>query len=150
MLQKRRKTTHGFTAIEMIIAVMVLSMCALIFAKCVYHSNELEQNDREYRIAMDQLQNVMERISVIPDEKLHELDFDKTEFENLLEKSLPDGKISFEIQPLESPYETSLLNTTVSWSEAAGKPLRTITLSRILAVPDEKPKSSSEEGGTEQ
>jgi prepilin-type N-terminal cleavage/methylation domain-containing protein len=119
----------GFTLIEMSAAITVLATCFVAFAYLVALTASERTYVRTRQTAVDQMQNVLERLAIVPPEKLAAGDFDKTAAESLIERSLPEGKIVFDakIEP-----EGVVFTVTVSWSDGEKRPRREVAMFRLL------------------
>ena len=126
---------HGFTFIEVSAAIAVLAVCAVSFAGLVAMTTSERIAERTRQTAVDQMQNVFEYLT--EPEKIAAGDFDKTSFESLIERSLPDGNIAFETKTVPPDYMT--LTMTVSWNAGAKRPRQTAAMFRLfrLAAPVE-------------
>ena len=122
----------GFTLIEMSAAIAVLAMCAIAFAYLVALTASDRTAERTRKTAVDQMQNVLERLAIVPPEQLAAADFDKSAVESLIERSLPDGKIVFDTKTVE-PGST-MFTVTVSWSGGEKRPRREVAMFRLLCV----------------
>ena len=128
----------GFTLVEMSAAMMVLAMCFIAFAYLVALAASERTYVRTRQTAVDQMQNVLERLAIVPPEKLVAGDFDKTAAESLVERSLPDGKIVFDAKKFES--NNVVFTVTISWYDGEKRPRRDVAMFRLLTL--EEPKES--------
>jgi len=126
----KRRGRKGFTVVEIAAAIALLAVCAVAFAQLVALVVSERTSGRTLRMANDQVQNVLEYVSGTEPEKLVTGDFDKTPFESLIERSLPDGKIAFETKPFEP--DSVLLTVTVSWNDGDQRPRREVAMFRLL------------------
>jgi len=124
------KTNKGFTLIEVSAAVVLLAVCAVSLAQLVALTASERVAERTYRTATDQLQNVLERLAAMEPEKLAAGDFDKTPFEALIERSLPEGKIVFETKAFKPG--SMILSVTVSWSDGEQRPRKKVAMFRLF------------------
>jgi len=122
----------GFTLIEVSAAAALLAVCAVTFAQLIAFAASERVAERTRRTATDQLQNVFEHLAATESQKLVAGDFDKTPFESLIERSLPDGKIVFETKTLES--RNAIFAVTVSWSNGEKRPRKEVAMFRLLAI----------------
>ena len=120
----------AFTLIEISAAVALLAVCALTFAQLVALTSSDRLAERTRRTAVDQMQNVLEYLAATEPEKLAAGDFDKTPFESLIERSLPDGKIKFDTKTLEG--DTAIFTVTVSWSDGEKRPRKNVAMFCLL------------------
>jgi len=120
----------AFTLIEVSAAIVLLAACTVCFAQLVALVTSERTSERTRRTAADQLHNVLERLAAMETEKLISGDFDKTPFESLIQRSLPDGEITFESKTIEN--DTALGIATVSWNDGAKRPRRKIAMFRLL------------------
>ena len=127
-----KKIKQGFTLIEVTAAMALLAVCAVSFAQLVALTTSERVAERTRRTATDQLQNVLERLAAVEPEKLTVGDFDKTPFESLIERSLPDGKIVFDTKNIESG--NVIFTVTVSWSDGKKRPQKSVTMFRLFAL----------------
>jgi len=123
---------HGFTLVEISAAIALLAVCAIAFAQLVALSASERVAERTRQTAVDQMQNVMERLAVLPTEKLAAGDFDKTAAESLIERSLPDGKIVFDIKEIDP--NSVVFAVTVSWSDGEKRPRKETAMFRLLTL----------------
>ena len=121
----------AFTLIEVSAAIALLAVCALSFTQLVALTTSERFAERTRRTATDQLQNVLERLAATEPQKLAAGDFDKTPFESLIERSLPDGKIVFDTKKIES--DSVIFTVTVSWSNGNKRPRKEAAMFRLLS-----------------
>jgi len=122
----------GFTLIELSAAIAVLAMCAVAFAYLVALTASDRTAERTRKMAVDQMQNVLERLAVVPPEQLAAGDFDKSAAESLIERSLPEGNIVFETKRVEP--DSVVFTVTVSWSDGEQRPRREVAMFRLLPL----------------
>ena len=122
----------GFTLIEVSSAAALLAVCAVVLAQLIAVATSERVAERTRRTATDQLQNVFEYLAATEPAKLAAGDFDKTPFESLIERSLPNGKIIFETKTLES--NNVLFTVTVSWSDGERRPRKNVSMFRLLTL----------------
>ncbi|MCL2710756.1 MAG: prepilin-type N-terminal cleavage/methylation domain-containing protein [Planctomycetaceae bacterium] len=120
----------GFTLIEMSAAIAVLAMCAIAFAYLIALTASDRTAERTRQTAVDQMQNVLERLAIVPPEKIAAGEFDKSAAESLIERSLPEGKIVFDTKMVES--DGTVFTVTVSWSNGEKRPRREVAMFRLL------------------
>ena len=120
----------GFTFVEISAAIALLAVCAVVFAQLVALTTSERLADRTRQTASDQMQNVLERLAVVPSEKLAAGDFDKTPFETLISRSLPDGRIVFDMKTIEP--DGAAFTVTVSWSNGEKRPRSEVSLFRLF------------------
>ena len=123
----------GFTLIEVAAAVAVLAVCAIMLTQLVTLMAAERVAERTRRTATDQLQNILERLATTEPTKLVAGDFDKTPFETLIERSLPDGKIAFESTTFKPDY--SIFTVTVSWNDGEKRSRKKVAMFRMLPSP---------------
>ncbi len=128
------KTPHqGFTLVEISAAVALLAVCLLSFAQLVALNASERVSERTRQTAVDQLQNVFERLLGTLPEKIAAGDFDKADAESLIEHSLPDGKIFFDTKTVEP--DVLVFTATVSWNDGEKRPRKIVAMCRLLTVP---------------
>ena len=127
------KQRKGFTLIEVTAAAALLAVCAVSFAQLAAITTSEHIAERTRRTATDQLQNVLEYLAATEPEKLAAGDFDKTPFESLIERSLPDGKIVFETKTFKT--NSAVFTVTVSWSNGEKRPRREVAMFRLMTLP---------------
>jgi len=120
----------GFTLIEMSAAIAVLAMCAIAFAYLIALTASDRTAERTRQTAVDQMQNVLERLAIVPPEKIAAGEFDKSAAESLIERSLPEGKIVFDTKTIEP--DGVVFTVTVSWSNGEKRPRREVAMFRLL------------------
>ena len=128
----------GFTLIEISAAIAVLAACAITFAYLIALTANDRTAERTRQTAVDQMQNVLERLATVPPHKLATGDFDKSAAESLIERSLPEGKIVFDTKMMES--DNVVFTVTISWSNGEKRPRREVAMFRLLTL--EEPKES--------
>jgi len=112
---------RAFTLIEVSAAIVLLAVCAVCFAQLYALVTAERANARTRQTAVDLLLNVMERFDTD--------DFDKTPFESLIERSLPDGKIEFEAKTVEN--NNVIATVTISWNASDKQPRRKVSMFRL-------------------
>ena len=122
---------RAFTLIEVSAATVLLLVCAVSLAQLVALAASERTAERTRRTAVDQLHNVMEYLAATEPEKIITGDFDKTPFDSLIERSLPDGQITFETKTIENNV---LWTITVSWSDGEKRPRKAVSMFRIYNV----------------
>jgi hypothetical protein len=129
--------------------LLLLAVCAVSFAQLVALAASERTAERTRRTAVDQLQNVMEYLAVTEPEKIISGDFDKTPFDSLIERSLPDGKIVFETKTIgnnninNNNIENNVMWTiTVSWSDGEKRPRKKVSMFRLYNVKKLPPQES--------
>lgn len=122
----------GFTLIEVSAAIVLLAVSMLLFMQLVALTTSERAAERTRRTAVDQLQNVLERLAVLPTEQLVAGELDKTAAESLIERSLPDGKIVFETKKMDS--DDIVFTVTVSWSDGEKRPRKKAAMFRVLTL----------------
>ena len=122
----------GFTLIEISAAIAVLATCFIAFAYLVALTASERTYERTRQTAVDQIQNVLERLAIVPPEKLAAGEFDKTAAESLIERSLPDGKIVFDTKKIEP--DGVVFTVTVSWSDGEKRPRREVAMFCLLIL----------------
>jgi len=132
----------GFTLVEISAAIAVLAVCAILFAQLVALTTSVRLAERTQKTAVDQMQNILERLATVPPEKLAAGDFDTGSFdtgrfdrasaESLIERSLPEGKVAFDTKKIAP--DSVVFTVTVSWSDGEGKPRREIAMFRLLTI----------------
>jgi len=120
----------GFTLIEVSAAIAVLAMCAIAFAYLIALTASERTAERTRQTAVDQMQNVLERLAIVPPEQLAAGDFDPSAAESLIERSLPEGKIVFDTKTIEP--DGIVFTVTVSWSVGEKRPRREVAMFRLL------------------
>ena len=133
----------AFTLIEVSAAIVLLAACTVCFAQLVALTTSERTSERTRQMAVDQLQNVLERLVTTETEQLISGDFDKTLFESLIKNSLPDGRITFESKTIDNA--TAMGTIAVSWNDGAKRPRRKIVMFRLLYTPSILPAGSTEE-----
>ena len=123
---------HGFTFVEICAAVAVLAVCAVLFAQLVALTTSARLAERTQKMAVDQMQNVLERLANVSTEQLVAGDFDKDAAEALIERSLPEGRIVFDTKEIE--HDNIIFTVTVSWCNGKGKPRREVAMFRLLTL----------------
>ena len=123
---------YGFTLIEISAAIALLAVCMTAFAQLVVLITSERVAERVRQTAVDQIQNVLERLAVLPTEKLATDDFDKTAAESLIARSLPDGKIIFDIKEIDP--NSVVFAVTVSWSNGEKRPRKEVAMFRLLTT----------------
>jgi len=127
---------HGFTLIEVSAAIVLLAACAVAFAYLVALTASERVAERTRQTAVDQMQNVLERLAIVPPEKLVAGDFDKSAAESLIERSLPDGKIVFNAENVDPGG--IVFSVVVSWCDGEKRPRREVAMFRLLILEEPK------------
>jgi prepilin-type N-terminal cleavage/methylation domain-containing protein len=127
----------GFTLVEISAAIALLAVCAVSFALLVSLTASERVAERMRQTAIDQAQNVMECLAAVPPERIVAGDFDKEAAESLIERSLPDGKITFDAKKIE--LDRMVLTVTVSWCNGEQQPRREVSLFRLWTLQTESP-----------
>ena len=122
----------GFTLVEVSATIALLAVCALVFTQLVALTVSERTVERTRRTAVDQMLNVMELLAVVDPERLAAGNFDKTPYETLIERSVPDGKIVFDTKTIESG--NVVFTITVSWSDGEKRPRKEVAMFRFLTL----------------
>jgi len=133
---------HGFTIVEISATIALLAVCMVLFAQLAALTSSERVSERTRKIAVDQIQNILERLAAIPPEKLAAGEFDNSIFdkkaaEELIERSLPEGKIVFDTKKVEPDSVAPngvILTITVSWSDGEKRPRREAAMFRLLTL----------------
>ena len=121
---------HGFTFVEIFAAIAVIAVCAVLFVQLVTLTASERVNERTRQQAVDQIQNALERLAILPPERLIAGDFDKNAAESLIERTLPEGRIVFDTK--EAEHDNIIFTVAVSWCNGKGKPRREVAMFRLL------------------
>ena len=132
----------AFTIIEVSAAAALLAVCALMFMQLATLTTSERIAERTRQTAVDQMQNVLEYLAAVEPEKLVAGDFDKTRYESLIERSLPDGKIVFDTKTIEGG--TAIFTVTVSWNDGEKRPRKNVAMFRLLNLNHEDTKKERE------
>jgi Tfp pilus assembly protein PilV len=126
----------AFTLVEVTAAMVLLMVCMVSLAHIVAMAASERIAERTRRTAVDQLQNVMERLSIIEPKQLAAGEFDKTPFESLIERSIPDGNIAFETKAMDTNNDGGnvIWIVTVSWNDSERRPRKEVAMFRLLAL----------------
>jgi Tfp pilus assembly protein PilV len=134
----KQKKCHrgGFTIVELLAAVFILTACIVAFSQLVVFVASQRAAEGIRQNAVDQLQNVFEQIAVISDEKLAALDFDKKEYEARTLRAVPDGKLTFSCKPADetAALQSYVFEANVSWSRGEKQQRGNVSLFRLLTV----------------
>ena len=122
----------GFTLIEVSAALAVLATCIIAFAYLVTLTTSERTAERTRQTAVDQMQNVLERLAAEPPEKLAAGNFDKTAIKSLFERSLPDGKVLFDTKNIEP--DGVVFTITVSWGNGNKRHRSEVAMFRLLTL----------------
>jgi len=117
----------GFTIVEIAAAIAVLAVCVLLFAQLTTLISSERIRDRTRQTAVDQLHNVIELLVA---DDFDSSDFDKSTAEYLIERSLPEGKITFGTKQIDTG--SVLLTITVSWNDGGKHTRREASMFRLL------------------
>jgi len=128
----KKSAKSAFTLIEVSAALLLVTVCAVAFAQLVALAASERTIERTRRMAVDQLQNVMEYLAATEPAKIIAGDFDRTPFDSLIERSLPDGKIVFETKTIEN--DNVIGTITVSWSDGEKRPRKEVSMFRLYNV----------------
>jgi len=122
----------GFTLVEVSAAIALLAVCALMFAQLVALTATERVAERTRKTAVDQMQNILERLMLLPPDTLDAGDFDRRAAESLIERSLPDGRVVFDTKKLEP--DGIIFTVTVSWSNGGKRPRSEVAMFRLLTL----------------
>lgn len=148
MKNKHSKGKHGFTVVEIVAALALLTACIVAFSQLFVFVTSQRNAEEIRQAAVDQLQNVREQLRGISDEKLAALDFDRSDFEQTTRRALPGGEIEFSTESAtpapgaDSTMQSDVLQITVSWDRGEKRPRGEVSLFRLL--------TPTREGETEQ
>lgn len=137
-----RARRRGFTLIELSAAVAIVFVCLVAFSQLVFQVGRESRRDRLRQAAFDRVQDALERLSLLPAPRRVALDFDRTPFDAVVRRSLPEGTIAFQCEPVDVGTESTrikayLLTATVSWSDGEERPARQVSLSRLVTLFEE-------------
>lgn len=124
----------GFTVVEIIGATFLLTVAMLVFLKTAYAVIGQQRTLQEKRIAIDQLENVLELISHDPEMemKVAENRLPGDASRKMVQNALPDGEIVLQSQSVDSENGVFLLQGTVSWSDGEKRPRRSVSMVRLF------------------
>lgn len=134
---------NGFTILEMVVALFLLTVCLVAFSQLVVFVTTQRVAEGTRQAAVDQLQNVFEQLSDLPDEKLAALDFDDSDYQETARRAVPDGRIEFSCNAVpwneaEAPEVRSrLFQAALSWDRGENRPRGTVSLFRLLTLAQE-------------
>ena len=140
-ITKQHNTHAGFTIVELIAAIMVVSLCIVAFAKIVHLAGQQRELGREHQTAVDQTLNVLEHLVAADPEQLATGEIDLTPHETLIAQVLPGGKLLVTCETLEVEHvdvatvDIWRLDASVSWSPGTNLPRRSVTITRLLSKP---------------
>jgi len=137
-IPKKHNPNAAFTIVELIAAMMVVSLCIAAFVKIAHLARQQRDYGREHQTAVDQVQNVLEILAVADPEQLTMGNMDLMPYERLIERSLPDGKLLVTCEPLDvdgAAADVWRLDARVSWKPGANLPQRSVALTRLLSKP---------------
>lgn len=133
---KLRKSHDGFTVVEIVAALFLLTACTVAFSQLVVFVSSQRVDETIRQAAVDQLQNVLEQLDGLPVEKRVALYFDKSEYEQTTRRAVPDGKIEFSSQPAEfnDSVQSFVFQATVSWNRGESRSRGEVSLFRLLTL----------------
>ena len=142
-ITKKHNANAGFTIVELIAAIMVVTVCMAAFVKIAHVARQQRDYGREHQTAVDQTLNVLELLAAADPVQLAAGDVDLTPHESLIARSLPDGKLLVACEQLAGGDATNAaadvwqLTATVSWKPGANLPQRSVALARLIGTRDE-------------
>ena len=155
-LRGKKNANAGFTIVELIAAIMVVTVCMAAFVKIAHVARQQRDYGREHQTAVDQTLNVLELLVTADPVQLAAGDVDLTTHESLIARSLPDGKLLITCEQLavdDATVDIWQLNATVTWKPGANLPQRSVTLSRLrtsgFGLQEEETNVNPEEAGLE-
>ena len=151
----KKNANAGFTIVELIVAILVVTVCMAAFVKIAHVARQQRDYGREHQTAVDQTLNVLEHLAACDPVQLAAGDIDLTPHENLIARSLPDGKLLVTCEQLAGEEAADAadvwqLTATVSWKPGANLPQRDVTLSRLVVVASEEEESTLAGEGEEE
>jgi len=133
---KNHKPRTGFTIVELIAAMMVVSLCITAFVKIAHVARQQRDYGREHQTALDQTLNVLEILAAADPEQLSTGNMDLTPYQSLIARSLPQGELLVTCTPLDADAVKGWrLDARVSWMPGANLPQRSVAITRLLAKP---------------
>lgn len=134
---KKKNVQCGFTVIEVVAAIFLLSACIVALSQLVAFVASQRVAEEIRQAAADQLQNVLEQLEGISNEKKVALDFDRSVFEATSKRAVPDGKVEFFCEPanLENDAVNShVFRIVVSWNRGKNRPRGEVSMFRLLTL----------------
>ena len=156
--RRPRAKNAGFTIVELIAAMMVVSLCIMAFVKIAHIARQQREYGREHQTAVDQTLNVLEYLcgrdvrvpNVAADPvQLAAGEIDMTQYEALIARTLPDGKLLVTCEPLAvegAAVDVWRLDATVSWKPGANLPQRNVAFTRLISRQRDEGREMREEG----
>ena len=135
-ITKKHNANTGFTIVELIAAIGVVTICMAAFVKIAHVARQQRDAARVYQTAVDQVQNVLELLAAADPEQFSTGNVDLTPHESLIARSLPQGEllVTCELLDNDDAVQTWRLDASVSWTPGANLPQRSVTLTRLLVV----------------
>ena len=130
MYTNRIQTRNGFTVVELIAAMLLVSVCIVGFSQLVFMVVDLQNAAQIRGVATDQLQNIMELIPEM--ENAAENPVPTESMRRLASQALPEGEIEFESLPITEVDDAMLLKGTVSWNDAAKRLRKNVSMVRLV------------------
>ena len=110
---KRHPARHGLSALEIFVALTLLSVGLSLSASLVVRHNRLLAEQRHYRLALDELSNQLERLAALPIDELTEA-IDELKPSSFAADHLPGATLHGELRSSEIGQQLAL---SISWDD---------------------------------
>jgi len=129
-----RSTHVAFTVTEVVVALVILSCCAMCLAKLVLWSHR-SQRTAEVRYAATQVAaNVLQQAMTVPWEELNEKWAREVKIPGELRQIVPDLSINVSVQALSELDYAKRIVVRVEYSGPSGLPMMPIELTTIRSA----------------
>ncbi len=128
---------RGFTVMELLAAMVIVGVCIAAFGQLYSMSLRQRQIDRTRQLATEQLQNVFEMLAPFDVEQWAAGQVDVSRQEEMIARTLPDGKLEITCEPHGEMPDLWLLKGTARWSVGENLPPRSVSLVRLIAAKSE-------------
>jgi hypothetical protein len=133
----RARPRRGVSSIEVLVAFTLLAGIMTISTSLLVKQGRMLQAQREYRLALDELSNQMERLTVLPEDALREA-VDSLKPSSTIAERLSGVQLRGELQPAEIGQRVTL---RIWWDEPqrSAAPLRLTAWVLPRTATDERP-----------
>jgi hypothetical protein len=119
MSQMGNKSRMGASSLECVVAFTLLSSVLAFAAPLVVTHRRLVNGQREYRLALDEVANQLERLTSLPSGDVEQA-VEQLELSEFAAVRLPEAKLRGELKPVDRGQQVTL---SLTWEQPTAAPI---------------------------